>query len=59
MTWLRQEALPFAPLWIELIRRLLKPQTGHLFIAADLTQGFLGRGAFWKSLGLHVHRNTR
>ncbi len=52
------EAQFFAPLWFEMIRRLLKPKTGHLFIAADPTQGFLGRGASWKSLGLHVHGHT-
>ncbi len=48
------EAQFFAPLWFEIIRRLLKPKTGHLFLAADPTQGFLRRGESWKSLGLEV-----
>lgn len=52
------EAQFFAPLWFDVIRRLLKHQTSHLFIAADPTQGFLGRGASWKSLGLQVHGHT-
>jgi superfamily I DNA/RNA helicase len=52
------EAQFFAPLWFEMIRRLLKAQAGHLFIAADPTQGFLGRGASWRSLGLQVHGHT-
>jgi superfamily I DNA/RNA helicase len=42
----------FAPLWIAILHRLLKPHNAHLFLVADPTQGFLGRGASWKSLGL-------
>ena len=48
------EAQFFAPVWFEIIRRLLKPGIGHLFLAADPTQGFLRRGGSWKSLGLEV-----
>ena len=46
------EAQFFAPLWVSLIQRALKPQNSHLFLVADPTQGFLGRKATWKSLGL-------
>ncbi len=60
------EAQFFAPVWIRLIQKALNPQTGHLFIVADPTQGFLGRGASWKSLGLeargrihHLRRSYR
>ncbi|MBN2147985.1 MAG: DEAD/DEAH box helicase [Anaerolineales bacterium] len=48
------EAQFFAPLWFEILRHVVRPRSGHLFIAADPTQGFLGRGASWKSLGLDV-----
>lgn len=51
---LADEVQFFAPIWFEIIRRLLKPGVGHLFLAADPTQGFLRRGASWKSLGLEV-----
>jgi hypothetical protein len=52
------EAQFFAPLWISLIQKALDPRTGHLFIVADPTQGFLGRGASWKSLGLDARGRT-
>lgn len=52
------EAQFFAPLWIQLIQKALDPRTGHLFIVADPTQGFLGRGASWKSLGLDARGRT-
>ncbi len=48
------EAQFFAPLWMRLIQKLLDPRNGHLFLVADPTQGFLGRGASWKSLGLEA-----
>ncbi len=48
------EAQFFAPIWFDIIRKLVKPRSGHLFVVADPTQGFLGRGASWKSLGLEV-----
>jgi len=48
------EAQFFAPVWFEIVQALVKPQTGHLFLAADPTQGFLRQGISWKSLGLEV-----
>jgi hypothetical protein len=63
------EAQFFAPLWINLIQKALQSQNAHLFLVADPTQGFLGRKATWKSLGLeargrshqlrHSYRTTR
>ena len=53
------EAQFFAPLWFEIVRRLVQPASGHLFLAADPTQGFLRRGASWKALaGLDVRGRT-
>jgi len=48
------EAQFFAPLWMDLIQKALKPKNSHLFIVADPTQGFLGRNMTWKSLGLEA-----
>jgi superfamily I DNA/RNA helicase len=48
------EAQFFAPVWFEIVQSLVKPQIGHLFLAADPTQGFLRQGVSWKSLGLEV-----
>jgi superfamily I DNA/RNA helicase len=53
------EAQFFAPLWMRLIQKLLDPRNGHLFLVADPTQGFLGRGGSWKSLGLDARGHTR
>jgi len=52
------EAQFFAPVWFEAVKPFLVPQ-GHLFLAADPTQGFLRRGSSWKSLGLSVHGRSR
>ncbi|MFZ6031160.1 MAG: UvrD-helicase domain-containing protein [Chloroflexota bacterium] len=52
------EAQFFAPLWVRIVQKLLDPRTGHLFLVADPTQGFLGRGASWKSLGLEARGRT-
>lgn len=52
------EAQFFAPLWMRLIQKALVPRSGHLFIVADPTQGFLGRGASWRSLGLDARGHT-
>jgi superfamily I DNA/RNA helicase len=52
------EAQFFSPLWFEVIRRLVRPDSGHLFAAADPSQGFLRRGGSWKSLGLDVRGKT-
>jgi superfamily I DNA/RNA helicase len=43
---------------MRLIQKSLNPQNGHLFLVADPTQGFLGRGASWKSLGLEARGHT-
>jgi hypothetical protein len=51
------EAQFFAPIWFEIIRQILKP-TGHLFMVADPTQGFLKRGQSWLSSGLNVRGRT-
>jgi hypothetical protein len=48
------EAQFFAPIWFEIIKSLLDPATGHLFLVADPTQGFLGRGQSWIASGLEV-----
>lgn len=48
------EAQFFAPLWFELIKRAIRPRTGHLFLAADPTQGFLKRRQSWLASGLDV-----
>ncbi|MBC8508073.1 MAG: hypothetical protein ISR58_05385 [Anaerolineales bacterium] len=48
------EAQFFAPVWFEIVQTMVKSQTGHLFLAADPTQGFLRHGVSWKSLGLEV-----
>lgn len=53
------EAQFFAPLWMAILQKLLKPQNAHLFIVADPTQGFLGRGASWKSLGLQARGRSQ
>ncbi len=48
----------FAPLWLDLIKRALKPGSGHLFLVADPTQGFLGRKTTWKSMGVDARGRT-
>ncbi len=52
------EAQFFAPLWFDLIRKALRSRTAHLFLAADPTQGFLGRGTSWKALGIEARGKT-
>lgn len=52
------EAQFFAPIWFEIIKRIVKPGTGHLFLAADPTQGFLKRGQSWRASGLEVRGRT-
>jgi superfamily I DNA/RNA helicase len=52
------EAQFFAAIWFEIVKKILNSQTGHLFIVADPTQGFLGRGTSWKSFGLEVRGHT-
>lgn len=48
------EAQFFAPIWFELIKGSLSPETGHLFLVADPSQGFLQRGQSWLASGLAV-----
>ena len=48
------EAQFFAPIWFEIMKRTLNPNTGHLFLVADPTQGFLKRRQTWLSSGLDV-----
>jgi hypothetical protein len=52
------EAQFFAPLWIQIVLKALASGSSHLFLAADPTQGFLGRGTSWKSLGLDARGRT-
>ncbi len=53
------EAQFFAPLWFAIIKELLKPGNAHLFVMADPTQVFLGRGASWRSLGLEARGRSQ
>jgi superfamily I DNA/RNA helicase len=52
------EAQFFAPIWFDIVRRIVQPKSGHLFIVADPTQGFLGRGTSWKSVGIDARGKT-
>jgi hypothetical protein len=53
------EAQFFAPIWFEIIKKTLKPVTGHLFLVADPTQGFLKRGQSWLASGLEVRGRSQ
>lgn len=53
------EAQFFAPLWFDLLKGMVKPGTGHLFVVADPTQGFLRRGGSWRSLGLEARGRSQ
>ena len=48
------EAQFFAPIWFEIIKMILKPMAGHLFLVADPSQGFLKRRQSWLAGGLEV-----
>ena len=49
------EAQFFAPIWFRIVREIVLPEVGHLFLAADPTQGFLNRGESWRSIaGIEV-----
>lgn len=53
------EAQFFAPVWFDIVRRLVAPELGYLFLAADPTQGFLRRGESWRAMtGLEVRGRT-
>lgn len=43
---------------VRILQKVLNPKNGHLFLVADPTQGFLGRGASWRSLGLEARGRT-
>lgn len=53
------EAQFFAPIWFELVKHILTPTTGHLFLVADPTQGFLKRRQSWLASGLEVRGRTQ
>lgn len=53
------EAQFFAPLWFDIIKQLLHSGASHLFVVADPTQGFLGRGTSWKSFGLDARGRSQ
>lgn len=52
------EAQFFAPLWFDLIHKALRNRSAHLCLAADPTQGFLGRRTSWKSVGIEARGRT-
>ena len=51
------EAQFFAKIWFETVSAALKPG-GHLFLAADPTQGFLRRRQSWIAAGIDVRGRT-
>jgi hypothetical protein len=51
------EAQFFAKSWFEIVGAALKPG-GHLFLAADPTQGFLRRRQSWIAAGIEVRGRT-
>jgi len=53
--WMR---LSFCTALDALDPKVAQSRNGHLFLVADPTQGFLGRGASWKSLGLEARGHT-
>jgi superfamily I DNA/RNA helicase len=52
------EAQDFAPTWFAVLRRLLNPETGVMFMAADGVQRIY-RNHSWRSMGLNVVGRTR
>lgn len=52
------EAQDFAPVWIEVIKRLLKPESGLLFMADDPSQSIY-RFYSWRQKGVPVVGRTR
>lgn len=53
------EAQFFAPIWFEIVKRVLEPRHGQLFMVADPTQGFLKRRQSWLASGLQVRGHTQ
>lgn len=51
------EAQFFAKAWFEIVTAALRPG-GHLFLAADPTQGFLRRRQSWLAAGIEVRGRT-
>ncbi len=52
------EAQFFAPIWFEIVKQIVRPTSGHLFLVADPTQGFLKRRQSWLAVGLEVRGRT-
>jgi hypothetical protein len=52
------EAQDFAPVWIEVVKRLLKPESGLLFLADDPSQSIY-RYYSWREKGIPVVGRTR
>ena len=52
------EAQDFAPVWIAVVRRLLKPEGGLVFLADDPTQSIY-RYYSWREKGIEVSGRTR
>jgi len=52
------EAQDFAPVWIRVIKRLLKPESGYLFMADDPSQSIY-RFFSWREKGVPVVGRTR
>jgi hypothetical protein len=53
------EAQFFAPIWFEIVKGVLEPEHGQLFMVADPTQGFLKRRQSWLASGLNVRGHTQ
>lgn len=52
------EAQDFAPVWFDVLRRQLKPQTAVMFLSADGVQRIYRRHS-WRAMGLNVVGRTR
>ena len=52
------EAQDFAPCWVQVLKELVKPDTGSIFIADDPTQSIY-RYYSWKEKGVQVAGRTR
>ena len=52
------EAQYFAPIWFEIIKAIIKPTVGQLFMVADPDQGFLNRTLNWKETGIDLRNRT-
>lgn len=49
----------FAPIWFDIIKRILRPDTGTLFMVADPDRGFLKRKLSWLTRGLEVRGHVQ